>query len=642
MKIKVFSAFSGRSKILLCGVATSLIICNSSINANVLAQPERVVESIENYGTYRDIVTGTASLLKITEKKLDLVKNLTSKGFRSDYVKPLEGVFKKVSKSDFSKIIKKADGIISTAGDVVTYGNIVIEVTEAFKTREPVEIVDAFASAVPLVLDKLGPAGTLIGVQFDTTYENTKQIGVEITSIRRNHDKTVETATSLQSFYLNKDVLKYYLPKLDSLKYVSSSSDFQNEVDAAVIKYRSDLLSARKLLVEMLEELKKSSVNCGVLCRDQQAANKARILALSTYINGIDSTISNIDEKKSIYNFIVERVLDGVLFHLAGDMESLNDKIKESKSKIDSLSEISAVSVPVKKVVLSSEIANVPRVVSGTITCVAAPCTDTNLIVVTPTTPNLPRPPQPQPTNRDHEGMFSGLHSSIRSTFMITSAVDGLSRPIPPVGATEYRNGEQITLRVLNNLEQLATVQGITRVESDYQYTAWGEWSGSINFRNDGIAPPNVTTFNRGYFIVGRPTTEAEGRGLSGSATYNGRLVGDYAQSGGGPVQVGAVTGAMALTANFSNRTIDGRFNMFMGGTLWATPRMTSTSITTYNNFSGPLVDGGGGNITGRFYGPQANEVGGSFYFFRQPGPGVIGGGATGIFLARPGGPGVQ
>lgn len=137
------------------------------------------------------------------------------------------------------------------------------------------------------------------------------------------------------------------------------------------------------------------------------------------------------------------------------------------------------------------------------------------------------------------------------------------------------------------------------------------------------------TTSVGGYFSMGA-VTQGSDIPISGSATYNGKLIGTYA-NGSAVYAVGADATATADFA-FNKRSV----SLTTSGTV-AIDKATGTALpdaSGLNIVSGSLTyPGGTNNLTGslktangmsgpasaRFYGPQAAELGGTFFVSNNP-----------------------
>ena len=140
-----------------------------------------------------------------------------------------------------------------------------------------------------------------------------------------------------------------------------------------------------------------------------------------------------------------------------------------------------------------------------------------------------------------------------------------------------------------------------------YSHLSFGAWTG----RSD-------TTGYIGAFHAGTLTPDSS-IPTSGSATFNGSSVGYYSSINGA---VETVISDVTLTANFSSRSISYNASNAQGSI--SLPGLNITGTLTWNAgsnlFTGTLrtpVGFGTGELagpaSGRFYGPNSKEVGGSF-----------------------------
>lgn len=154
----------------------------------------------------------------------------------------------------------------------------------------------------------------------------------------------------------------------------------------------------------------------------------------------------------------------------------------------------------------------------------------------------------------------------------------------------------------------------------DHDYQTYGVWT-IFDTTNSGQS---------GAFSAGS-VTAVEAIPSSGSATYNGTLIGDYIGNAATASTINegghyTVTADMSAAANFDNGNIDfSTSNTAISReyeTVISTPELDLTGQLTLspdtNQFTG-MVDNsavGGdltGEATGRFYGPTAEELGGTF-----------------------------
>jgi hypothetical protein len=253
---------------------------------------------------------------------------------------------------------------------------------------------------------------------------------------------------------------------------------------------------------------------------------------------------------------------------------------------------------------------------------------------------NAPAPPQPvapQAASVPWVGGVGGIDTSLDAPnlgLFFTFAKAGQTAPPVAGSAVQLQSANSF----LNGTTSPATLDGIVRVEAGYQYTAWGEWNGSLTFQ-DGSREIKI---NRGYFVLGQTTPENVVSSKTGTASYTGTLHGDFAPlPGQGAIQTGAITGNVQLAADFGSRTIGGQFNMALNGASWASAQANGTfqSGGGIVGFSGSLASFGSpnsfGGFGGFFYGPNAQEIGGGFSYFKGAGNSGVQGLASGVFVGR-------
>jgi hypothetical protein len=157
---------------------------------------------------------------------------------------------------------------------------------------------------------------------------------------------------------------------------------------------------------------------------------------------------------------------------------------------------------------------------------------------------------------------------------------------------------------------------------ADLDYTRFGYW-----YTDDGADGP----FAHGVWNVGFATPESA-IPTTGQASYSGHTTGLYDEShpcGCQNLFTANFTGDMSLTANFGARTLSGSFtNLTITDKTLLQPTLNDVSFTASidsnrNWFSGvtgvtnqpsgqqAFAENASGSITGMFYGPSANEVGG-------------------------------
>ncbi|MEA1915224.1 MAG: transferrin-binding protein-like solute binding protein, partial [Campylobacterota bacterium] len=150
-------------------------------------------------------------------------------------------------------------------------------------------------------------------------------------------------------------------------------------------------------------------------------------------------------------------------------------------------------------------------------------------------------------------------------------------------------------------------------------YTTWGTWT--ISQGNE------ILDYN--HWISG-DTTASDDLPGTGTVTYNGSVHGSVYDAG-----YREIDGTSSVTANFSDNTMSGTLHMKYqdSGSSFVQAHLNDTTITrASSSFSGELVNGAtitDGTISGKFYGPNAEEIGGDWELTKD------GNRATGIFNGK-------
>lgn len=138
--------------------------------------------------------------------------------------------------------------------------------------------------------------------------------------------------------------------------------------------------------------------------------------------------------------------------------------------------------------------------------------------------------------------------------------------------------------------------------DMDFAYQTFGAWATGVETN----AP------KAGAFSVGAQTADAN-IPTTGTATFTGKAGGIYVAGFGEPE---IVTADARLEADFANRNVEFQTTNSSIASLDMTGTMTyagtsglSGTVQTLSGANGPLS----GTIDGRFYGPGADEVGGTF-----------------------------
>ncbi|KHG33734.1 MAG: hypothetical protein OA34_07805 [Sulfurospirillum sp. MES] len=164
------------------------------------------------------------------------------------------------------------------------------------------------------------------------------------------------------------------------------------------------------------------------------------------------------------------------------------------------------------------------------------------------------------------------------------------------------------------------TYAATTMSENDsYNYLSWGTWSTELS-------ASHKTVVDGSRWIAGKltPTTSMPS---SGTATYNGTVQGMSYESGA----LKTLNGTHTMNANFASGTITGTMNVnyASSGASYATTNLNAVSISG-NGFAGGLNGTDNtGSIKGSFYGPAANEIGGTWALSKT------GSSAAGIFAGK-------
>ncbi len=134
---------------------------------------------------------------------------------------------------------------------------------------------------------------------------------------------------------------------------------------------------------------------------------------------------------------------------------------------------------------------------------------------------------------------------------------------------------------------------------SDYNYVKWGQWNDSGN---------NVykVTFESG-------TTPSVNIPKIGHATYSGDVRGDYINNNTKTYNHGDITGNINFTANFSDKTVRGKLHTTRNSNGQTFADSTFYVRLNGSGFNGKITNKIKGNISGRFYGSEAQEAFGGF-----------------------------
>jgi hypothetical protein len=145
---------------------------------------------------------------------------------------------------------------------------------------------------------------------------------------------------------------------------------------------------------------------------------------------------------------------------------------------------------------------------------------------------------------------------------------------------------------------------GADSTDLGFHYVSFGAWNSGPSQFGSGISAS----------FGGQPTP-ASAVPTTGSATFRGNLIGIYSSPSGSHSTARA---NVVLDANFSSRSVGfASSNTTLNGS--AAPRLDLTGTMNYapgGSFAGTLRSAGGtlsGSASGGFYGPRAEEAGGTF-----------------------------
>ena len=252
------------------------------------------------------------------------------------------------------------------------------------------------------------------------------------------------------------------------------------------------------------------------------------------------------------------------------------------------------------------------------------------------------------PTTVSGAGNGQGVTATFRGTVVsngVTYPVFDLDIPVLSVHATNVRgDGTAVTL---------SDGSKVSAAAATLNYTLLGAWT----YTPAGSGPSYI-----GQTVTGS-LTPVGSIPSSGTATYNGTgssggVVGAFAvpASNGTVIQGGALTGDVSLTVNFASNTANGTLSNMTatttangsGATPWNNVTMTGTlsrsgggSLSGTTGTSGPPAGAGNagfssaatGSFAASFYGPSAQEVGGTWTL--HEGSGSTGKTAVGTFVGR-------
>lgn len=140
---------------------------------------------------------------------------------------------------------------------------------------------------------------------------------------------------------------------------------------------------------------------------------------------------------------------------------------------------------------------------------------------------------------------------------------------------------------------------------TQYEFTTWGNWNNEVY--NDVANSSHIDS----RFIIGQQTPGGSVP-TSGTATYSGKVEG-ILRNGVGAFEYGS--GDLSLQANFGTRALMGTFNnMKANGNAWHDMNVNAAWNANSSEIQGTLSGNGmNGAVNGKFFGPNAEEIGGSW-----------------------------
>jgi trimeric autotransporter adhesin len=231
-------------------------------------------------------------------------------------------------------------------------------------------------------------------------------------------------------------------------------------------------------------------------------------------------------------------------------------------------------------------------------------------------------------------GTSSGRNFS-RSTFIDNNtygAVDSATvpwtfnsttLPIPTLGGPPAPTGAIVTSGTVPGAANgLFAAAGAT--PCNCQFLQWGYWSANIPQTDSN---GNVTRNDRSFintWLAGQPTVTLP---ASGTASYNGAAIGTVTNAGNAYLAAGQYRGVFNFGANSGSVAISNFDGRNLSGTVGISQ---SSGVNVFSgNISGTNL---AGQTLGGFFGPGAQETGGTFAFKNTTGPTYI---ASGIYAGR-------
>lgn len=159
------------------------------------------------------------------------------------------------------------------------------------------------------------------------------------------------------------------------------------------------------------------------------------------------------------------------------------------------------------------------------------------------------------------------------------------------------------------NQARTTEILGINAPSYGWNYQTYGVW---VTGEGTGSGTAGAVSAGSATPVTGMPST--------GTAIFTGNTIGIWAATG---LPAYATAANMTANVNFGSRslgfstsgTVASSFN---GGGAFSAPGLNMSGVATFqgsSSFSGPVSTASGmsGSIVGQFYGPNANEIGGTY-----------------------------
>lgn len=247
-------------------------------------------------------------------------------------------------------------------------------------------------------------------------------------------------------------------------------------------------------------------------------------------------------------------------------------------------------------------------------------------------------------------GGFNPNNFELVGHFGAITTVSGATQPISHTANTVAQDSSGTTVlsfvRKINGGEEFLGIEANNSTSGSFQHLQWGRYGSASS---DSPFTYFSSAFNRDFtvesvhWVYGTPTPSSTMENRTGTATWVGNLIGDYAVEGQ-PLRVGAISGELGFGVDFSTKDVTGQGYFKLDGASWdsftiAGDFETGKPINGTNNLTYAGIDtvlknqqgNNAGYLDGTFYGSSGQEFGGRFWYF---GPG---GTAAGIAVAQEG-----